>query len=52
MFLLGKAETVVETRQDSAVFFETQKKTADYTDFTIRKMGAPYLPQEIALETH
>ena len=52
MFLLGKAETVAETRQDSAVFFETQKKTADYTDFTIRKMGAPYLPQEIALETH
>jgi len=30
VFLSGKAEIAVETRHDCAVFFETQKRTADY----------------------
>ena len=51
VFLSGKAKTAVETRQDSAVFFETQRKTADYADFTIRKTDGPELLPEIALET-
>ena len=30
VFLPDKAEIAVETRQDCAVFFENQKRTADY----------------------